>query len=94
MRRRVRVRVLFVLMGLVATAGVGASTQPASGGSADPARALLLDPDHAAWGVQSPELFRVRFQTTRGDFLLEVHREWAPRGADRVYNLARLGFYD
>jgi homoserine O-acetyltransferase len=33
-------------------------------------------------------------ETTQGDFVLEVRREWAPIGADRLYNLVRAGFYD
>ena len=30
----------------------------------------------------------------KGDFVIEVHRDWAPRGADRFYNLVRSGYYD
>ena len=33
-------------------------------------------------------------RTSRGDFFVQVVREWAPRGADRFYNLVRNGFYD
>jgi peptidyl-prolyl cis-trans isomerase A (cyclophilin A) len=36
----------------------------------------------------------VRFETTAGDFVVEVVREMAPRGADRFYNLARHGYFD
>jgi peptidyl-prolyl cis-trans isomerase A (cyclophilin A) len=32
--------------------------------------------------------------TTKGDFVIEVHRDWAPNGADRFYNLVKNGFYD
>ncbi|MFY9555251.1 MAG: peptidylprolyl isomerase [Blastocatellia bacterium] len=32
--------------------------------------------------------------TSKGLFVLEVHRDWAPRGADRFYNLVRAGFFD
>lgn len=42
----------------------------------------------------APETFRARFRTTEGTFVVEVHRPWAPRGADRFYNLVRAGFYD
>jgi peptidyl-prolyl cis-trans isomerase A (cyclophilin A) len=48
----------------------------------------------AALQDQAPETFRAVFSTTQGDFVVEVHREWAPRGADRFYNLVRSGFYD
>ena len=36
----------------------------------------------------------MRVETSRGAFVLEVHRDWAPVGADRFYNLVRAGFYD
>jgi len=55
---------------------------------------VLLDPDNQAWSAHAPELFRARFTTSKGDFVVEVHRDWAPIGADRFYNLVRLGFYD
>lgn len=55
-------------------------------------RAGLRDPARAQ--ERAPSTFRVRFDTTKGPFVVEVHREWAPRGADRFYNLARVGFFD
>jgi len=42
----------------------------------------------------APDSFRVRFTTSKGDFVVKVHRSWAPIGADRFYNLAKAGFYD
>jgi peptidyl-prolyl cis-trans isomerase A (cyclophilin A) len=42
----------------------------------------------------APEAFRARFETTKGTFVIEVHRDWAPLGADRFYNLVRNGWYD
>jgi peptidyl-prolyl cis-trans isomerase A (cyclophilin A) len=42
----------------------------------------------------SPPVYRARFDTTQGSFVIEVHRDWAPLGADRFYNLVRNGFYD
>ena len=39
-------------------------------------------------------MFRTRFTTTKGAFVVTVDRRWAPRGADRFYNLVRAGFYD
>ena len=33
-------------------------------------------------------------QTTKGDFVIEVHRDWAPVGADRFYNLVRIGWFE
>jgi peptidyl-prolyl cis-trans isomerase A (cyclophilin A) len=42
----------------------------------------------------APLSFRARFETTKGDFVIEVHRAWAPLGADRFYNLVKRGWYD
>jgi len=42
---------------------------------------------------KAPETFKVRFRTTKGDILLEIYRNWAPNGADRVYNLVKNGFF-
>lgn len=58
------------------------------------ARAALLNPGDSWWQHKAPAVFRVRFETGKGDFVIEAHREWAPQGADRLYNLARAGFFD
>ncbi|MCA9037134.1 MAG: peptidylprolyl isomerase [Planctomycetaceae bacterium] len=42
----------------------------------------------------SPEKFKVKFETTRGDFVVEVTRSWAPVGADRFHELVQAGFFD
>jgi peptidyl-prolyl cis-trans isomerase A (cyclophilin A) len=42
----------------------------------------------------APPVFRAKFQTTAGDFIIEVHRDWAPHGADRFYSLVRSKYYD
>jgi peptidyl-prolyl cis-trans isomerase A (cyclophilin A) len=48
----------------------------------------------AALKEQAPPVYRVDFDTTKGPFTVEVHRDWAPIGADRFYNLVKNGFYD
>jgi cyclophilin family peptidyl-prolyl cis-trans isomerase len=55
---------------------------------------LLLNPHDPRLQARAPELFRVRFTTSQGDFVVEVHRSWAPIGADRFYNLVANGFFD
>jgi peptidyl-prolyl cis-trans isomerase A (cyclophilin A) len=42
---------------------------------------------------KAPDVYKARFATTQGDFVVEVHRDWAPLGADRFYNLVKYGFY-
>ena len=59
---------------------------------ARPDEPALLDPALAT--KTAPEKFKARFETNRGDFVVEVHRIWAKRGADRFYNLVKIGFYD
>ena len=43
---------------------------------------------------RAPDVFRVRFETSKGPFTVDVTRAWAPRGADRFYNLVNAGFFD
>jgi peptidyl-prolyl cis-trans isomerase A (cyclophilin A) len=52
------------------------------------------NPTDSGFAQQAPDSFRARFSTTKGDFVIAVHRAWAPRGADRFYNLVRSGYYD
>jgi peptidyl-prolyl cis-trans isomerase A (cyclophilin A) len=52
----------------------------------------LLNP--AALNAQAPATYKVKFQTSKGDFVIEVTRAWAPNGADRFYNLVKNGYYD
>ncbi|MFM7866417.1 MAG: peptidylprolyl isomerase [Planctomycetaceae bacterium] len=54
----------------------------------------LAEAQEAAKSAQSPEKFRVKFETSCGDFVVEVQREWAPQGADRFHELVKAGFYD
>jgi homoserine O-acetyltransferase len=55
---------------------------------------LLLKPDSPEMNQKAPSLFDVVFETTKGIIRLEIHREWAPLGVDRFYNLVRAGYYD
>ena len=42
----------------------------------------------------SPTQFKVDLDTTKGHVVLLVHRDWSPLGADRFYELTKMGFYD
>jgi peptidyl-prolyl cis-trans isomerase A (cyclophilin A) len=48
----------------------------------------------AALNEPAPASFKVKFDTSKGPFVVEVHRDWAPNGADRFYNLVKNGFFD
>jgi peptidyl-prolyl cis-trans isomerase A (cyclophilin A) len=43
---------------------------------------------------KTPGVFRVKFETTAGNFIIEVQRDWSPHGADRFYDLVRSKYYD
>jgi peptidyl-prolyl cis-trans isomerase A (cyclophilin A) len=74
----------------------GAAAEAAAGASPTKAKAK----PHPALRVpakadkEAPEKFRVRFETTQGEIVLEVTRAWAPNGADRFYNLVDIGFFE
>src|SRR5947209_20296432 len=42
----------------------------------------------------APAQFNAKFETSKGAFTVEVHRDWAPRGADRFYELVEQNFFD
>lgn len=97
-------RLLLVLLALV-VAGCGspdgsgeeedvAEAETAAADSAPLPEDPLFHPDSEAMQRTAPDTFRVRFGTTAGSFTVEAYRRWAPRGADRFYNLARHGFYE
>ena len=44
--------------------------------------------------VVVPEVYRVKFQTSQGDFIVEASRAWAPRGADRFHELVNMRYFD
>ncbi len=54
--------------------------------------AKLTNP--AALNEKAPDVYRASFDTSRGVFVIEVTRSWAPMGADRFYNLVKNGFFD
>jgi peptidyl-prolyl cis-trans isomerase A (cyclophilin A) len=50
-------------------------------------------PDQSTLKAHAPGKFTAKFSTTKGDFIVEVTREWSPEGADRLYQLLMTGFY-
>ena len=71
---------------------VAAGTGPATGRQEPVKKTGLLNP--AAFTERAPDTFKANFDTSAGSFVIEVHRDWAPNGADRFYNLVKSGFYD
>jgi peptidyl-prolyl cis-trans isomerase A (cyclophilin A) len=65
----------------------------ASSADAKPS-AALPNPKDAKMNQTAPAKYKAKFETSKGDFVIEVTRDWAPLGADRFYNLVQNGFYD
>ena len=88
---------LFALATCFALAGSALAQQSQPAKAAEPAAAktgmaALADP--STMTERAPELFQVSFFTTEGEFVVEVHRDWSPTGADRFYQLVKNGFYN
>ena len=43
---------------------------------------------------KAPDVYQAEFETSKGIFVIEVTRAWAPQGADRFYNLVKNGYYN
>ncbi len=76
--------------GRAPTKSAAAKSGPSHSASSG-ARPSLLNP--ASLKAKAPAVFKAKFITTAGDFVIEVHRDWAPIGADRFYNLVRYGYF-
>ena len=79
-----------VLSGMVVLALMVPALASAQAGAPDLAK--LKNP--AALTEKAPDTYKARFDTSKGVFVVTVHRAWAPLGADRFYNLVKNGFYD
>jgi peptidyl-prolyl cis-trans isomerase A (cyclophilin A) len=58
-----------------------------------PANAANLG-DPSSLNEKAPAVYKAKFDTSKGTFVIEVHRDWAPNGADRFYNLVKSGYYN
>jgi len=74
------------------TSAVKSTTAAKSTAAPAAPAADLLHP--ATLNRTAPAIYRVKLTTTKGDVLIEVTRAWAPRGADRFYNLVRAGYFN
>jgi peptidyl-prolyl cis-trans isomerase A (cyclophilin A) len=71
----------------VLTATMSAGQAPAA--ASRPSK--LLEP--ATLTAKAPAVYKAKFDTSKGIFVVEVHRDWAPLGADRFYNMVTNGFF-
>lgn len=69
-------------------------TPPAPAG-AQPAEETKSNPKpEKAWAKEAPNVFKVRFECSHGDFVAEFHKDWAPLGVARFHELASINFYN
>jgi peptidyl-prolyl cis-trans isomerase A (cyclophilin A) len=89
-------RTSVALLVALALAGCGGDTGERSAEAAADSAVAPVHPllDLRAMADTAPPTYRVAFETTTGPFVLEVRRDWAPRAADRFYNLIQAGYYD
>jgi len=85
---------VLVALAFVSALGCTRHTPSPASPASSPRAALLLDPQHAEWRTPAPTVSRLRFETTKGVFVLEAVRAFGPIGVDRLFNLARLGYFD
>ncbi len=101
---------LFTALLLLALSGCKKDEAPAAGGEGETAKAAdakegadapaaaqdnsaaLKDPSKAT--LEAPATYTVKLETTKGDLLIDVTTAWAPKGAQRFYNLVKAGYYD
>jgi len=81
-------RLVVLSCALLAAIGCG------SDGGVELNEEVLMEPTSDEMKTEAPEQYAVTFETTAGNFVLTVYRDWAPRGADRFYNLVTNGFYN
>lgn len=78
-----RNRLVLALIGAVLLAGCSSSSSPSSSSDKGTKQAEKV-----------PDVYRAKFDTSKGAFVVEVHRDWAPFGADRFYEVVKSGFYN
>ena len=56
--------------------------------------AQVIKTDASVLKLKAPDTFKAEFVTTKGNFTVEVYRNWSPLGADRFYQLIKTGYYN
>ncbi|MBK8089846.1 MAG: peptidylprolyl isomerase [Chitinophagaceae bacterium] len=56
--------------------------------------AQVIKTDASVLKIKAPDTFKAEFVTTKGNFTVEVYRNWSPLGADRFYQLIKTGYYN
>lgn len=85
---------LFVACAVIVTGSAASPPVVPAVTPGQPDKSMLLNPSAPAFTAPAPEHGLVRLDTSKGEVVIEVFRDWAPLGADRFVNLVRHGYYD
>ncbi len=80
--------IIAVPLVVVATVVIGGIVHDTQAANAPKGAAVAAGED-----ARAPDAFAVKLATTKGDVVVDVHRDWAPKGADRFYTLVASGYY-
>jgi peptidyl-prolyl cis-trans isomerase A (cyclophilin A) len=86
---RLTTKALVTVLSLLCAVALGLAWEQAG---AQSSKEKLMNP--AALTEKAPDVYQAKFETTKGTFVIEVTRAWAPNGADRFYNLVKNGYFD
>jgi peptidyl-prolyl cis-trans isomerase A (cyclophilin A) len=78
-------RLFFAVTAAALLSGCSSKTEPGQ---------VTLSGNGSASVGKAPDVYKVKFETSKGDFVLQINKEWAPIGAQRFYELVKTGFFD
>lgn len=78
---------------LTAVLFTGCSTEPQKKSAEAEKQPSAEAPKNAA-PANTPQTYQVKMVTSKGPVIITVHRDWAPLGAQRFYELVKAGYYD
>jgi len=77
-----------VTLALVAACSSEAKNEPPTNDSP------LLHPTAEMLSERAPDTVRVRFETSKGPFVVEAYRDWAPNGFNNAHLASLATYYD
>ncbi len=77
-----------------ANAPAPAASAPAPAPASAPAPAPAPAAAAGEWPAAAPDVFKAKFECSMGDFVIECHKDWAPIGVERFYELIKSNFFN